>query len=183
MKLLSGKGINFKTPFRGHIATSDSKLLVGNMIRSSLLVLIVIFFSSLFLLPEYKEEFRQASSLFKLAIMLAGMSAVIFLSLISITRFIRSLTQYRLAHTLDQTGVVAQGLIVDKWIEEENGAPNHYVRYKYTVHLSARQKVDLETYKRLKRMDPAHILHLENQPHISRLEPDRRSSAPRTDLS
>jgi hypothetical protein len=130
----------------------------------------VILFSSLYLLPEYKEAIRQASSLFKLATMLAGISALIFLGSISITRFIRSLSQYHLAHTLDQSGVIAPGFILDKWIEEKNGTPIHYVRYKYTVHLNTKQRVDQETYERLKKMETAYVLHLEEQPHISRLD-------------
>jgi len=80
------------------------------------------------------------------------------------------MTQYRMASALDQAGVAHYGSIVDKWVDEVNGTIVHFVRYNYTVHVNAKQTVDRETYDKLSRKDIACILHLENMPHISRLE-------------
>jgi membrane protein implicated in regulation of membrane protease activity len=171
MKLLTGKNINFRTPFRSHTAIPDTDQLIKKFASSFLIVLLIILFASIFIFPRVAALFNRASlSVSEFGILLVSVSIAVYLLLFFIARFFRSAARYRTAHSLDRAGEITHGSIVDKWMDETNGTPVYYVRYKYTVHVNAKQKIDKATYEKLNRKDTACILYLENLPHISRLE-------------
>ena len=171
MKLLTGKNINFRTPFRGHTATPDIDQLVKKLASSFLIVFLSVLFTSIFVFPRLAALFRRASfSGSEIGILLVSVSVIANLLLFFSARFLQAVAKYRTAHALDQAGVIIYGTILDKWMDETDGAPLYYVRYRYTVHINAKQKIDRDAYERLVRKDSACILHLENLPHISRLE-------------
>ena len=93
--------------------------------------------------------------------LLVSVSVVVYLLPIFIARFFRSVAEYQTAYSLDRAGVITYGSILDKWMDETDGSPVHYVRYRYTVHVNVKQKIDRDTYERLNRKDSVHISRLE----------------------
>jgi hypothetical protein len=86
--------------------------------------------------------------------------------------FVRSLGEYRAAKALNRRGVFTKGSLMDKWVDEENGQPAYYVRYKYAIHSNAMQRVDRETFGQVCHEETLYILYLEDQPQVSRLDLD-----------
>ena len=167
--------INMSVPLssRSHTATLDSGSRVRNITGSFLLLLLSLLVVVELLFPQLAGLFRQVfSSPVESITLLGGTLLAMLLLLLPASWLIRALNEQRLARTLSRMGVMAKGAVMDKWTEELNGRPVYCIRYKYAVQLHAVQVVDRKTFEQLLREEKVFVLHLEDVPHISRLDLD-----------
>jgi hypothetical protein len=171
MKLLTLKNTEFKNQLHGHLAIPDSKLLLKNIVGSFMILTLSILAIVLLLFPKLSELVKGiSSSRLVPATLLAGTLLVCLLFAIPLSWFVQSLVNYRNASSIDRMGIMVKGSILDKWVDESNDKLVYYVRYKYSVHLNARQAVDRDIFQQLNRDESVFVLHLEDLPHISRLD-------------
>ena len=167
------KVIKLENSSRSHTASVDSKYLVRNIVGSSLVLVLSILAVVLILLPPIVDLFRQAFASFAIsATLLSGLLLSVFLVSLPVSWFVRSLGKYRTAKALNRRGVVTKGSLMDKRVDEENGQPAFYVRYRYAIHLNAMQRVDRETFEQVRRDGTLYILYLEDRPQDSRFDLD-----------
>ena len=167
------KVIKLENSSRSHTASVNSKYLVRNIVGSSLFLVLFILAVVLILLPPIVDLLRQAFvSVAISATLLSGLLLATFLVSLPVSWFVRSLGEYRTAKALSRRGVVTNGSLMDKWMDEENGRPVYYVRYKHAIHLNAMQRVDRETFEQLRHAETLYILYMEDLPQVSCLDLD-----------
>lgn len=173
MKLLTMKNLNLGNSTHIRVATPNLKSLRGNILGAFLILTLSSLSIGILLFPQIAELSRPAfSELTNPARLLAGIALAGFLVTAPATWLIWSIKEYRNAQQLDRMGTLVKGSVEDKWMSESDGKQIFYVRYKYSVQVDALQLVDMETFQQLDRNESVFVLHLENQPQVSRLDLD-----------
>lgn len=173
MNLPWAKNIKLEKPSRSHTVTANTKSLVRNIVGVFLILALSILAIILLLFPWLQDLFRQVFfSLGISAALLSGLLLAIFLVSLPVFWLVHDLTEYRTARALDRRGIITKGMLMDTWVEEENGRPAFYIRYQYAIRLNAMQRVDRETFEQTDRAETLYVLHLEDQPQVSRLDLD-----------
>ena len=86
--------------------------------------------------------------------------------------------KWRIAHELDEKGLIARGTIIDLW-EGDGSDQHHYVAYQFELSLPsakgtqqfvAKQQVILSLYRQLQVGFKVRVRFLPRDPNVSRIE-------------
>ncbi len=84
-----------------------------------------------------------------------------------------SLRNLGTARKLDQSGILTDAYIMDKWVEDSEGRYIFWVRYGYLERRSAIQTVSRDIFDRLAKGGSIKVLALPQFPGISRICPEK----------
>lgn len=162
----------FKFRHQGLTATPEKVTLMINLVGAMMILVISVLTIFKILVPDLVEMFNIARISKDFADWIAALGSCLIVGILivfPIMLILQGVVYYRNASTLDRTGILTKGYIMDKWVEISNHLPVYHVRYRYLLRLSALQIVSKELFQRLKHGQDVLVLHLEDAPHISRL--------------
>ena len=175
MRLFSEKILSFEDQWRGHLATTNLKLIVKNIVGSFLILMLSLLLIITLLTPNLMDLLKRAISsqgMFEWMIVLANVLLLGFLIAMPVAWLLQGLVDYRNARDLNRLGMMTKGSIVDKWVDLSGSKPVYYVHYKYLAQFNSVQTVEENVFQELKRDENVYVLHLEHLPHISHLDLD-----------
>ena len=148
------------------LATESAKQLAKNLIGIFLLLLISLSVVLFIMVPAFLNALEGEPAW---AMAIAGIILTGFIIVFPVFLLTQTINQYREARALEKAGKVTQGAIVEKWVDTSEGRPIYHVLYKYRRSIKALQVVSESVFQKLQRDQNIDVLHLENAPHISRL--------------
>lgn len=77
------------------------------------------------------------------------------------------------ARKLDQSGILTDAYIMDKWVEDSDGRSIFWIHYGYLQHRSGIQSVNRDIFDRLAKGARIKVLALPQSPCISRICPEK----------
>lgn len=82
--------------------------------------------------------------------------------------------EYPVARELDRDGVLAEGVVLEKWVKRDSDDDTRdcYVAYQFGDQHGAVQKVSSKTYRILQLGDTVDVRYLRRDPKLSRMEVD-----------
>lgn len=149
------------------VAMETAGQLAKNLVGAFLLLVISLSVALFIMAPELMDTFKNSSGwtfIFSGSVLL-----VVFLIVFPIFLVAQGIYQYRNARALEQTGTLTTGAILEKWVDSSDGRPIYHVLYKYRKSIKALQIVSESMFQKLQCKQSIDVLHLENAPHISRL--------------
>ena len=162
----------FKFCHQGLTATPEKVTLMKNLVGAMMVLVISNLMIFGILAPDLVELSKIAtiSKDFSDWIVVIGSCLIVgILIVFPVMLIIQGLVDLRTASTLDRTGILTKGYIMDKWVDVSNHRPVYHVRYRYLLRMNALQIVSKELFQRLNHGQDINVLHLEEAPHISRL--------------
>ena len=162
----------FKFCHQGLTATPEKVALMKNLVGAMMILVISNLMIFGILAPDLVELSKIAtiSKDFSDWIVVIGSCLIVgILIVFPVMLIIQGLVDLRTASTLDRTGILTKGYIMDKWVDVSNHRPVYHVRYRYLLRMDALQIVSKELFQRLNHGQDINVLHLEEAPHISRL--------------
>lgn len=162
----------FKFRHQGLMATPEKVALIENLVGAMMVLVISILTIFKILAPDLVALSKVAtiSKDFSNWIVVIGSCLIVgILIVFPAVLIIQGLVDLRAASTLDRTGILTKGYIMDKWVDVSNHRPVYHVRYRYLLRMDALQIVSKELFQRLNHGQDINVLHLEEAPHISRL--------------
>lgn len=148
------------------LATESAKQLAKNLIGIFLLLLISLSVVLFIMVPALINVLENEP---EWAIVVAGIMVTGFIIIFPVFLFTQMVNQYREARALEKAGTLTKGAIVEKWVDTSEGRPIYHVLYKYRRSIKALQVVSESVFQKLQCDQNIDVLHLENAPHISRL--------------
>jgi len=164
--------MTFKFRHQGSTATPEKVTLMKNLAGALMILSISILTIFKILAPDLVETFNIARISKDFTDWIAALGSCLIVGILivfPIMLIFQGVVYYQNASTLDRTGILTKGYIMDKWVDISNHLPVCHVRYRYLLRMSALQTVSKELFQRLNHGQDINVLHLEDAPHISRL--------------
>lgn len=154
-------------------ATPNSKLLGRNLLGAILILILSLLMVGNILLPDVLGMLVEAIFSQNMLVWVTAIGSFLlteFMLAFPIFLILQGFKYYRDGRALDQIGILTEGSITEKWIDESDGNLIYLVRYKYFLDLNAFQIVNQDIFQQLTCNQVINVVLLENAPYISRLD-------------
>ena len=154
-------------------ATTNTNLLGRNLLGAVLILILSLLMVGNILIPDALGLLMEAifsQNILEWATVIGSFFLAGFMLAFPIFLLLQGFKNYRDGRALDQIGILTEGSLTEKWIEEADDNPIYFVRYKYFLDLNAFQIVNQDIFQQLICDQEIKVLLLENAPYISRLD-------------
>jgi hypothetical protein len=152
-------------------ATPNSNLLGRNLLGAVLIFILALLMVGNILIPDVLRLLVEAMFIQNIPAWVTTIGSfllTVFMLAFPIFLILQGFKNYWDGRALDQIGILTEGSITEKWIEESDDNPIYFVRYKYFLDLNAFQVVNQDIFQQLTCDQVINVLLLENAPYISR---------------